>query len=150
LISAALLTKKETINDEIGEFLDIIAFNQYLGWYGGNLEDAEKITWKTKYNKPVIVSEFGGDAKQGLHGEKNERWTEEYQEYLYIQNLKMIEKIPHLSGLSPWILVDFRSPKRLLPGVQDGYNRKGLLSNDGQKKKAFYIMQDWYAKKKKE
>jgi beta-glucuronidase len=154
LISAALLTQSGngfgTINDEIGQYLDIISFNQYLGWYGGNLEDAEKILWKTKYNKPVIVSEFGGDAKAGLHGEKNERWTEEYQEYLYIQNLKMIEKIPHLSGLSPWILVDFRSPKRLLPGIQDGYNRKGLISNDGNKKKAFYIMQDWYAKKKKE
>lgn len=154
LISAALLTRRVDgfgmIDDEIGKSLDIIAFNQYLGWYGGNLEEAEKNFWKTPYNKPVIVSEFGGDAKQGLHGEKNERWTEEYQEYLYIQNLKMIEKIPHLSGLSPWILVDFRSPKRLLPGIQDGYNRKGLISNDGNKKKAFYIMQDWYAKKKKE
>ena len=155
LISAALLTQSDsagfgTINDAIGDYLDIISFNQYLGWYGGKLEDAEKIFWKTKYNKPVIVSEFGGDAKQGLHGEKNERWTEEYQEYLYIQNLKMIEKIPHLSGLSPWILVDFRSPRRLLPGIQDEYNRKGLISNDGQKKKAFYIMHDWYAKKKKE
>ncbi|RYJ37610.1 Glycoside hydrolase [Flavobacterium anhuiense] len=150
LISAALLTKKETIDDPIGEVLDVVAFNQYLGWYGGNLEDAEKITWKSKYNKPIVVSEFGGDAKAGFHGEKNERWTEEYQEYLYIQNLKMIEKIPHLSGTSPWILVDFRSPKRLLPGIQDGYNRKGLISNDGEKKKAFYIMQDWYAKKKKE
>ncbi|MCV9927126.1 beta-glucuronidase [Flavobacterium sp. LS1R49] len=154
LISAALLTHKVDgigmIDDEIGKYLDIIAFNQYLGWYGGNLEDAEKTLWKTPYNKPVIVSEFGGDAKQGLHGEKNERWTEEYQEYLYIQNLKMIEKIPQLSGLSPWILVDFRSPKRLLPGIQDGYNRKGLISNDGQKKKAFYIMRDWYEKKKNE
>ncbi|MBB4802288.1 beta-glucuronidase [Flavobacterium nitrogenifigens] len=154
LTSAALLTLQVDgvgmIDDEIGKSLDIIAFNQYLGWYGGNLEEAEKKVWKTPYNKPVIVSEFGGDAKAGFHGEKNERWTEEYQEYLYIQNLKMIEKIPHLSGTTPWILVDFRSPKRLLPGIQDGYNRKGLISNDGEKKKAFYIMQDWYAKKKKE
>jgi len=150
LISAALLTHNGKIDDEIGKSLDIIAFNQYLGWYGGNLENAEKTFWTTPYNKPVFVSEFGGDAKAGFHGEKNERWTEEYQEYLYIKNLKMIEKIPHLSGTSPWILVDFRSPKRLLPGIQDGYNRKGLISNDGEKKKAFYIMQDWYAKKKKE
>jgi len=154
LISAALLTHNVKgvgmIDDEIGKSLDIIAFNQYLGWYGGNLENAEKTFWDTPYNKPVIVSEFGGDAKAGFHGEKNERWTEEYQEYLYIQNLKMIEKIPHLSGLSPWILVDFRSPKRLLPGIQEGYNRKGLISNDGEKKKAFYIMQNWYAKKKTE
>jgi beta-glucuronidase len=150
LISAALLTHNGKIDDKIGESLDIIAFNQYLGWYGGNLENAEKTFWTTPYNKPVFVSEFGGDAKAGFHGEKNERWTEEYQEYLYIQNLKMIEKIPHLSGTSPWILVDFRSPKRLLPGIQDGYNRKGLISNDGEKKKAFYIMQNWYAKIKKE
>lgn len=148
LISAALLTKSDGLNsyvdDAIAENLDIVAFNEYLGWYGGNLDDAEKIQWTSKYNKPVVVSEFGGDAKQGLHGEKNERWTEEFQEYLYIQNLKMIEKIPNISGLSPWILVDFRSPRRLLPGIQDGYNRKGLISNDGVKKKAFFVLKDFY------
>jgi len=148
LISAALLTKSDGLNsyvdDTIAENLDIVAFNEYLGWYGGNLEDAEKIQWTSKYNKPIVVSEFGGDAKQGLHGEKKERWTEEFQEYLYIQNLKMIEKIPNISGLSPWILVDFRSPRRMLPGIQDGYNRKGLISNEGNKKKAFFIVKDFY------
>lgn len=152
LISAALLTKSDKLNsyvdDAIAEKLDIVAFNEYLGWYGGNLEDAEKIQWTSKYNKPVVVSEFGGDAKQGLHGLKNERWTEEFQEYLYIQNLKMIEKIPNISGLSPWILVDFRSPRRLLPEIQDGYNRKGLISNDGNKKKAFFVLKDFYEKYK--
>ena len=150
LISAALLTKSENLNscvdDPIAENLDIVSFNEYLGWYGGNLEDAEKIQWTSKYNKPVIVSEFGGDAKQGMHGEKDERWTEEFQEYLYIQNLKMIEKIPNICGISPWILVDFRSPRRVLPGIQDGYNRKGLISNDGNKKKAFSILRAFYQK----
>ncbi len=151
LISAALLTRNEKgvgmIDDKIGEELDIVAFNQYLGWYGGNLDDAEKAVWKTPYNKPVVVSEFGGDAKQGFHGARNERWTEEYQEYLYQQNLKMIEKMPNIRGLSPWILVDFRSPRRNLPGIQDGYNRKGLISNDGIKKKAFFTLRDFYRRK---
>lgn len=151
LVSAALLTQYSngvnSINDPLGEDLDLIAFNQYLGWYGGNLEDAETIKWTSKYNKPLIVSEFGGDAKQGLHGDKKERWTEEYQAYLYIQNLKMINKMPHLAGLSPWILVDFRSPRRLLPGIQDGYNRKGLISNKGIKKKAFWVLNKYYLKK---
>lgn len=151
LISAALLTRSEGLNsyidDEIAQNLDIVAFNEYLGWYGGNLEDAEKIKWFSKYDKPVIVSEFGGDAKQGFDGEKNERWTEEFQEYLYVQNLKMIKKIPNISGISPWILVDFRSPRRNLPEIQDGYNRKGLISNEGKKKKAFYILRDFYSKK---
>lgn len=148
LLSAALMHRDldsvSTIDDKIGENLDIVAFNQYLGWYGGNLADAEKIKWATPFNKPVIVSEFGGDAKQGLHGTRDERWTEEYQEYLYQQNLKMIEKMPNIRGLSPWILVDFRSPRRNLPDIQDGYNRKGLISNDGVKKKAFFTLRNFY------
>jgi beta-glucuronidase len=151
LVSAALLTRSENgiglIDDTLGNFLDIIAFNEYRGWYGGDLATAPDAKWKTPYNKPVIVSEFGGDAKQGLHGDKAERWTEEYQQYLYQQNLLMIEKIPNLRGLSPWILMDFRSPRRLLPGVQDGFNRKGLVSDKGIKKKAFFTLQSFYRKK---
>lgn len=151
LISAALMHRAENgleiLDDPISESLDIMAFNQYLGWYGGNLADAEKKKWSIPFNKPVIVSEFGGDAKFGLRGAKDERWTEEYQEYLYQQNLKMIDKIPNIRGLSPWILVDFRSPRRLLPEIQDGYNRKGLISNDGNRKLAFYTLQNYYKQK---
>ena len=95
-------------------------------------------------DKPVIISEFGAGAKFGLHGDRDARWTEEYQEYLYMETLKMIEKIDKLSGFSPWILADFRSPRRPLPGIQDGWNRKGLISDLGQKKKAFYILQKYY------
>lgn len=148
LISAALLTRTENgigiIDDKIGEYLDIVAFNQYRGWYGGDLGTAPDARWMITYNKPVVVSEFGGDALQGLHGEKEERWTEEYQDYLYRQNLLMIEKIPNIRGMSPWILSDFRSPRRVLPGIQDGFNRKGLISDKGIKKKAFFTLQDFY------
>lgn len=149
-VSAALLTRSENgigmVDDTLGNFLDIIAFNEYRGWYGGDLETAPDAVWKVPYNKPVIISEFGGDAKQGLHGTKSERWTEEYQEYLYQQNILMIEKIPNLRGLSPWILMDFRSPRRMLPGIQDGFNRKGLVSDKGIKKKAFFTLQAFYKK----
>ena len=148
LISAALEThNKDGVNivdDKMGEYLDIVAFNQYTGWYGGSLENAPNAKWDIKYNKPVVISEFGGGALQGLHGTIDERWTEEYQEYLYEQNFKMIEKIPNISGISPWILADFKSPKRLLPNIQDGWNRKGLISNNGMKKKAFYTLQKFY------
>ena len=150
LISAALLTHWENgvgmIDDAIGEQLDIISFNQYMGWYGGDLKTAPQTKWATPYNKPVIVSEFGGDAMQGLHGNKADRWNEEYQAYLYQQNLLMIEKMPNIRGVSPWILTDFRSPRRVLPGIQDGFNRKGLLSDKGQKKKAFYTLQAFFKK----
>jgi hypothetical protein len=56
----------------------------------------------------------------------------------------MLAKIPQFRGLSPWILMDFRSPMRQLPGVQDGYNRKGLISNHGEKKEAFFVLQRTY------
>lgn len=151
LISAALLTRSENgvgiIDDIIGEYFDIVAFNQYRGWYGGDLETAPAAKWATPYNKPVVVSEFGGGALQGLHGAKEDRWTEEYQEYLYRQNLLMIEKMPNIRGISPWILTDFRSPRRMLPGVQDGFNRKGLISDKGKKKKAFFILKEYFKKK---
>jgi beta-glucuronidase len=152
LISAAQLTRNENgigiIDDKIGEYVDIIAFNEYMGWYGGDLATAPEVNWSSPYNKPVVVSEFGGGAKQGLHGSRDERWTEEYQEYLYQQNLLMIDKIPNIRGISPWILTDFRSPRRMLPGIQDGFNRKGLISDQGMKKKAFFILQDFYKTKK--
>ncbi|GGK27795.1 beta-glucuronidase [Yeosuana aromativorans] len=154
LISAALETHNKNgvniVDDKMGEYLDIVAFNQYTGWYGGSLENAPNAKWDISYDKPVVISEFGGGALQGLHGTIKERWTEEYQEYLYQQNLRMIDKIPNISGISPWILVDFKSPKRLLPNIQDGWNRKGLISNNGIKKKAFYILQKYYKNKEHE
>jgi beta-glucuronidase len=155
LISMAMEVTKSannvnTLNDNMSEYVDIISFNQYLGWYRGNNESCKLMQWVIPYNKPVIVSEFGGEALQGLHGDKTERWNEEYQEELYIQNTQMLDRIDGLAGTSPWILVDFRSPRRQLPGIQDFFNRKGLISSGGIKKKAFYVMKDWYGKKQVE
>ncbi|MFZ5940707.1 MAG: glycoside hydrolase family 2 protein [Bacteroidota bacterium] len=135
------------VDDPIGASLDLLSFNEYIGWYDGLPEKCNRVTWTISYNKPVIISEFGGGALQGLHGAADERWTEEYQEDLYIQTIKMLEKLPNLQGTAPWILMDFRSPNRVLPGIQDGWNRKGVISDQGNRKKAFYIMQDWYKKK---
>jgi beta-glucuronidase len=136
-----------TLEDNMNAFVDVISFNQYVGWYRASNEEARSMRWVIPYDKPVIVSEFGGGALQGLHGEKTRRWTEEYQEELYRANLEMLDKIEGLAGLSPWILVDFYSPRRQLPGVQDFFNRKGLISNRGERKKAFFVMQDFYAAK---
>ena len=135
------------LQDNMNEYVDVISFNQYIGWYR-DVKDAAKMTWEIPYDKPVIVSEFGGGAKYGLHGAKNQRWTEEFQENLYRENTAMLDKIDGLAGTTPWILKDFRSPRRLLTGVQDYYNRKGLFSDQGQKKKAFYVLKEWYEGKK--
>lgn len=151
LISAALekhyVPGKEnaiTIDDPFADYVDLLSFNEYIGWYDGLPEKTSKIQWDIKQDKPVFISEFGGGALQGYHGDKLTVWTEEYQEDLYIQTIKMLKRLPQLRGMSPWILADFRSPRRLLPFIQDGWNRKGLISETGNKKKAFYILQQYY------
>lgn len=131
------------LNDNMNEYVDVVSFNQYVGWYR-DVNVAAKMTWEVPYDKPVIISEFGGGALAGWHADKDTRFCEEFQENLYIENLKMLDKIDGLSGLSPWILMDFRSPARYLPDVQDFFNRKGLISPEGQKKLSFYIMQQYY------
>ena len=134
------------LQDNMSQYVDIVSFNQYIGWYR-DVNDAPKMTWEIPYDKPVIVSEFGGGAKYGLHGTKNQRWTEEFQENLYKENTAMLDKIEGLAGTTPWILKDFRSPRRVLTGIQDYYNMKGLFSDKGEKKKAFYVLRDWYTTK---
>lgn len=134
------------LNDNMNKYVDIISFNEYIGWYR-DVNDAPKMKWEVPYDKPVIISEFGGGAVAGLHGSKNERWTEEFQENLYKENLDMLSKIEGLSGMTPWVLKDFRSPRRINPVVQKDFNRKGLVSDKGKRKKAFYVLKEWYKNK---
>ena len=131
------------LQDNMHELVDVVSFNQYVGWYR-DVNDAPKMTWEIPYDKPVIISEFGGGARYGLHGPANQRWTEEFQENLYRENTAMLDKIDGLAGTTPWILKDFRSPRRVLTGVQDYYNRKGLYSDRGERKKAWQVLHDWY------
>jgi beta-glucuronidase len=148
LITAALLVRSQgntkIIDDPLGQALDVIGFNEYIGWYEGHPDKADSTEWQISYQKPLIVSEFGGGAKAGLHGSVGERWTEEYQAEIYRHQLPMLNKIAQLRGMSPWILMDFRSPNRPLAGIQDEFNRKGLISDQGEKKQAFYILQKAY------
>jgi beta-glucuronidase len=152
LVSAALdRTRKEgdviIVDDPLGEHLDILAVNEYVGWYGDrHIDRITDIKWETPYKKPMVFSEFGAGAKSGNHGPKHERWTEEYQEYFYQQTLAMSENIPFLRGASPWILKDFRSPRRFHGLYQNFWNRKGVVSETGAKKLAFFVLRDWYAR----
>jgi beta-glucuronidase len=132
------------IDDELGAYLDVLGNNEYIGWYDGPPEKADRIVWQSIYNKPVIMSEWGGGARAGYHGSSEQIWTEEYQARLYRHQIGMLRRIPFLAGTSPWILKDFRSPRRPLPKIQDYWNRKGVISDRGQRKQAFYILQAFY------
>jgi beta-glucuronidase len=133
-----------TVNDELSSVMDVLSFNQYVGWYDGMPSKCDSVNWTFEVQKPVIVSEFGGDALYNLRGKATDKFTEDYQEDLYIRSVNMLKRMPGLAGVTPWILKDFRSPRRQLRNIQDDFNRKGLVSDKGQKKKAFFIMKKWY------
>ncbi len=139
------------VSDTIYKYVDIISLNEYIGWYipwQGNPAD---IKWKLKYpDKPIFISEFGAEALYGNKtGVANEAayWREEYQQQIYVDQLKMFSTIPDLCGVCPWILFDYRSSGRMHPVYQKGYNRKGLLSEKGEKKMAWHIIQQYYKEK---
>ncbi len=149
LVSAALEVRRKgdeaIVDDPLGEKLDLVSFNEYAGWYWGDKPgDLPRYHFTIKYDRPVVITEFGGDALAGFHADKETRWSEEYQEYLYTNQLKMLSGIDALRGMTPWILVDFRSPRRQHPVYQNFWNRKGLISETGQKKKAFFVLKDFY------
>ncbi len=141
--------KNQTVHvwDTLYKYFDIMSVNEYLGWYVPWQGKPADTKWEFIYDKPVFISEFGGEAKYGNQtGAKDEAnsWREEYQEQIYKDQIDMFKNIPNLAGVCAWILVDYRSPVRMQPVYQNGYNRKGLLSEQGEKKKAWYVLNHFY------
>ena len=149
LVSAALevhnVNGVQTIDDPLGEFTDIVSVNEYLGWYGGLPSSCRTAKWDVKYSKPLFFSETGAEALGGFHGDSLTRWSEKYQEWYYKEQVEMMKRMPdNYVGMSPWILNDFRSPRRNNPVYQEGWNNKGLFDQQGNKKKAFYVLKKYY------
>lgn len=149
LISAALEVHNvggvSVVDDPLGNFTDLVAVNEYIGWYGGLPPNARTAKWEIKFDKPLFFSETGAEALGGFHADSLTRWSEEYQEWYYREQAAMMEAMPAgYVGLSPWILNDFRSPKRNNPVYQEGWNNKGLLNHTGGKKKAFFVLKEYY------
>lgn len=134
------------MDDPFIKELDVVAVNKYLGWYHNWPVSPDKAVWDVAKGQPLIISEFGGEALYGKTGEKDvaSSWSEDYQATLYKDNLQMFKHIPNLRGISPWVLFDFRSPFRFHPTNQGGWNRKGLVSDQGYRKKAWYLIKEYY------
>jgi beta-glucuronidase len=150
LVSAACLLDhaNHVIKDRLAEHLDIIGANQYYGWYQTDFNNLIKLFENSKPAKPVIITEFGADAKAGHRGSVDDKGTEDCQSHIYKKQIQVLGQISYVKGLSPWILYDFRCPRRLHPVTQNYYNTKGLLSEDkSYKKPAFYVMQQFYKNK---
>lgn len=144
--------KKVIIEDTLINSLDVIGVNEYIGWYKKWPNTPGDVEWVSDFNKPLIISEFGGEALYGNHGPADiaSSWSEEFQERLFKDQVAMFKKIPFLRGCCPWILADFQSTRRLHPLYQNGWNRKGLLSDKGNKKKAWFVMKEFYIQNTKE
>jgi beta-glucuronidase len=149
------------LEDPLGEILDVIGWNEYLGWYPApflapglgvdepRYREAElaampEVRIETAFGKPVLVSEFGAEALAGRRGGPLELWSEEHQARVYRAQLAMLRNEGPVRGLAPWILEDFRSPIRFRSGLQDYWNRKGLVSETGVRKLAFSVLQEEY------
>ncbi|MDR2738895.1 MAG: hypothetical protein LBB68_03580 [Treponema sp.] len=146
LVSAACLVNHEKlkIEDRLSEFLDITGVNEYYGWYDPDFDKLFRILSNTSAGKPVLVTEFGGGARSGQRASVNDLFSEDFQEALYIKQVATFKKFPFIAGISPWILYDFRCPRRF-NRYQEGYNRKGLIDADRKTKKlAFFVMQNFY------
>jgi beta-glucuronidase len=137
------------MDDPFIKELDVVAVNKYMGWYHPWPVTPDQATWDVAKGQPLIVSEFGGEALYGKMGDADlvSSWSEDYQATLYRDNLEMFKHIPNLRGTSPWVLFDFRSPFRFHPTNQEDWNRKGLVSDQGYRKKAWYLMKAYYDSK---
>jgi len=156
LITHVMNTQSYTKNsfsvwDTLYEYSDLISVNQYIGWYDPWQGKPSEVNWNFAYpDKPVFISEFGGEAMYGSNSGPTDEaayWTEAYQKQIYIDQIELFKTIPNLCGTAPWLLFDYRSLGRMNQVYQKGYNRKGLLSEKGEKKKAWYIMHDYYKTK---
>jgi beta-glucuronidase len=133
------------VQDPLGEFLDVVAMNQYEGWYSSRTPDQiAGVTFGSVWDKPLIMSEFGADAPAGHRGPREARWTEDYQAWLYDETLKALERSGVFAGVSPWLLKDFRSPRRWHGRFQQGWNRKGVIGPNGERKLAFGVLRRFY------
>jgi beta-glucuronidase len=160
LVTAALLHHNDggaaegttdLLDDPLGADLDVLGCNEYLGWYDGLPDKADHIDYQDHLHQASDHERIRrGRALRAARRPDLTRWTEEYQENVFRHQVGMLSRIPSLRGTSPWVLMDFRSPRRALADIQDFFNRKGLVSVRGDKKKAFFVMQEFYQRKEKE
>jgi len=151
------------IEDPLAAIVDVAAINQYFGWYYSGflaasaqmshkvgrqtmLNNMHKIRFHIPEGKPFVFSEMGAGARRGRTADEEDLavFTEDYQALVYKKQIELVNKQEGVVGMSPWILKDFRSTMRLYQGVQDYWNLKGLITDNGERKKAFFVLQDFY------
>lgn len=133
------------VNDPVLKYSDVISLNRYYGWYEnpGNLDHAiarmetEMDFIAEKYNKPIIVSEFGADTVAGQHSVSDQMFTEEYQSRLLELYCELIESKDYTIGEHVWNFADFRTPQHFRRVVD---NLKGVFTRTRNPKQAAFTL----------
>lgn len=146
-VSAACLVDVDAmkVHDRLCDVVDIVAFNEYYGWYYRDYEGLSEILDNTHQDKPMVISETGAGATPGKFGSDEELFTEEHQEKVYRYQFQQMDG--RVQGVFPWVLFDFCSPVRMNT-LQGQHNRKGLVAEDwNYRKMAFETVRAYYEKK---
>ena len=137
------------MDSEHNYITDVVSYNHYFGWYGGEVE--ENGPWLDKFHamhpdKCLGVSEYGAENILSWHSAEpeNHDYTEEYANHYHQEMLKTFATRPYLWATHQWNCFDFAADARNEGGVQ-GRNNKGLITYDRKTKKdAFYIYKAWW------
>ncbi|MGN0831040.1 MAG: glycoside hydrolase family 2 TIM barrel-domain containing protein [Candidatus Ornithospirochaeta sp.] len=137
---------------EIVHITDVVSYNHYFGWYGGEIED--NAVWFDDFHKrfpntPIGCSEYGCEALN-WHTSKPEQgdYTEEYQAYYHEEMIKTFFSRPYIWASYVWNMFDFGADARG-EGGENGQNHKGLVTIDRKyKKDSFYAYKAWLSEEK--
>ena len=139
------------VNSQMNQVSDILSYNHYFGWYGGDVADNGE--WFDNFHKLhptrcLGVSEYGCEAILKWHTSNPEQgdYSEEYQCYYHHQMLETFATRPYLWATHVWNMFDFAADNRDEGGVK-GRNNKGLVTYDRKTKKdSFYLYQAYWTK----
>ena len=135
------------IDDPYLQIPDVVSYNHYFGWYGG--ETSMNGPWfdnfhKTHPNIPIGCSEYGCEAlnwhtSNPVQGD----YTEEYQSYYHEELIKQFFTRKYMWATHVWNMFDFGADARA-EGGENGQNHKGLVTFDRKyKKDSFYAYKAW-------
>lgn len=150
LVSAACLVNhaRLRVEDRLAGLLDVIGLNEYYGWYEERFEDLEAIGRNSAPDRPVVITEFGADARPAPAGPASGLFSEAYQLEVYERQIEALGRLDWVKGVCPWLLYDFRTERRRNV-YQQGFNRKGLICEDKTTKKpAFGFLAEAYGRMK--
>ena len=135
------------INSPYIQIPDVVSYNHYFGWYGG--DTSMNGPWFDKFHKthpniPIGISEYGCEALNWHTSDpKQGDYTEEYQAYYHEELIKAIAERPYLWATHVWNMYDFGADARA-EGGENGQNHKGLMTFDRKyKKDSFYAYKAW-------